>query len=211
MTSQRQQPAAGRERRIPLRPRAIVKPLIRLDKVDAAVAQRFDAFCRSIDERLFVDIEARVNEDRKARLALERAEDIVVEGVVRPLDNLRPCRMVNVYNRRDTSAPVRMHVARYRHIAAARRLTFVTSKLFRVDFQPDLQEIVRFALGRICKYPRARVRTPYVGYRWRQSRPLSGGSSAVDGTVGEAPDTGRAANLGVSSGREISPNTRPSR
>jgi hypothetical protein len=39
------------------------------------VAQRFDALCRSIDDRLFVDIEARVKEDRKAGLALERAED----------------------------------------------------------------------------------------------------------------------------------------
>src|SRR5262249_54555968 len=35
MTSQRQQPAR-RERSIPRRPRAIVKPLIRHDKVDAA-------------------------------------------------------------------------------------------------------------------------------------------------------------------------------
>jgi len=118
MTSQRQRPAARRERSIPLRPRAIVKPLIRHDKVNAAVAQRFDAFCRSIDDRLFVDVEARVDEDRKAGLALECAEDIVVEGVVRPVDNLRPSRMVNVYNRWDTSAPFRKHVARYRHIAA---------------------------------------------------------------------------------------------
>jgi hypothetical protein len=66
------------------------------------VAQRFDAFCRSIDDRLFVDIEARVDEDRKAHLALERAEDIVVEVVVRRVDNLRPCRMVDVYYERAT-------------------------------------------------------------------------------------------------------------
>ena len=99
MTSQRQRPAARRERSIPLRPRAIVKPLIRHDKVDAAVAQRFDAFRRSIDHRLFMDVETRVDEGRKPRLALERAKDIVVKRVFRPVDNLRPRRMVNVYNR----------------------------------------------------------------------------------------------------------------
>jgi len=60
------------------------------------------AHCRSIDDRLCVDIEARVDEDRKAHLALERAEDIVVEVVVRPVDNLRPCRMVDVYYERAT-------------------------------------------------------------------------------------------------------------
>src|SRR5262249_16304371 len=93
MTSQRQQPAVRRKRSIRLCPRAIVKPLIRHDKVNADVAQRLDAFCRSIGDRLFVEIEARVDEDWKAGLALKRAENIVIEGIVRQ-DNLRPSRRV---------------------------------------------------------------------------------------------------------------------
>src|SRR5215470_16302480 len=56
MTSQRQQPAARRERSIPRRPRAIVKPLIRHDKV-AAARRALPEYWRW----LFVDIEARVD------------------------------------------------------------------------------------------------------------------------------------------------------
>jgi hypothetical protein len=55
--------------------------LIRHDKVNAAVAQCFDAFCRSIHDRLFVDIETRVDEDWQARFALEGAKDVVVERI----------------------------------------------------------------------------------------------------------------------------------
>jgi hypothetical protein len=39
---------------IRLRPRAIVKPLIRQDKVNAAIARRLNAFAWRIDDRLFV-------------------------------------------------------------------------------------------------------------------------------------------------------------
>jgi hypothetical protein len=70
------------------------------------VAQRFDALCRSINDRLFVDIEARVDEDRKAGLTLERAED---NAGIRARHSGR---------RRTLSS----------YSGSARRLTFVTSK-----------------------------------------------------------------------------------
>jgi hypothetical protein len=44
---------------------------LRHDKVNAPVHERLRAFARRIDDRLLMHIEARVDEHRSARLALE--------------------------------------------------------------------------------------------------------------------------------------------
>jgi hypothetical protein len=78
---------------------------LRYDEVDAPNQQRLCAFAGCVDDGLRMHVEARVNEDRNARLAAKCSNNVVIKRVGITCDRLWSCRAVHMNHGRDALAP----------------------------------------------------------------------------------------------------------
>src|ERR1700741_4143221 len=75
------------------------------DEIDPAVGQRAGAFVRIVDDRLFMHVEAGVDQHRHAGQRLVGGEDVVIERILPALDDLGTRLAVNMHHRGNARLP----------------------------------------------------------------------------------------------------------
>ena len=84
--------------------RGDINRLLRHDEIDASVDQRAAEFFRPIDDRLFMHVETRIDENWNSGAVTEAAQDAGEERIVGFADDLRPRRVVDMDDRRNARA-----------------------------------------------------------------------------------------------------------